>query len=127
MRRRFIIGGIILFFAMGFLIFTVIDDSLSYYVTVSELLEEGSDRYGESVRVSGTVVEGSIEWTPEDNELKFDIAEEDATLPIVYKGDVPHTLTAGKGLVVKGKYNQDGIFHATKLTMKCASKYEAED
>jgi len=127
MRKKFIIGGLVLLIAFGFLLYTLIDNSLSYYVTVSELLADGSNKYGDNVRVNGTVKEGSIEWDPGIPELKFTLADEQATLPVIYHGAIPHDLTDGKDIVVNGKYTSEGILQASKLVMKCASKYEAAD
>ena len=125
MRKKFIIGGFILVLALGFLVFILIDSSLNYYVTVDELLAEPD--YGESVRVNGIVAEGSIDWNPDTEQLRFSLTDDSAVLPVIYQGDVPHDLEDGKDIVVKGKYQPDNIFHASELVMKCASKYEAAD
>ena len=124
MKKKLIIGGVILCVALGFLIYTLLDSSMSYYLTVSELVDGGSARHSEEVRVSGIVVEGSL--VQDDHGFQFAIADERASLPVIYSDDLPHTLTAGKEIVAKGKYGTDGIFRANKLIMKCASKYESE-
>ena len=58
--NKFIIGGFIVVVAIGWLIFSSIGGSSSYYLTVAELRAEGpSERVR---RVSGTIVGESIDW-----------------------------------------------------------------
>ena len=47
----------------------------------------------------------------------------DATLPVVYKGVVPDTFSAGIEVVVEGRLNQDGVFRAEVIMPKCPSRY----
>ena len=126
-KKKYLIGGIILIVALGFLFYNLMSDSLTYYYTVGELLEQGEDKYGDNVRVSGNIVDDSIRWDPAASEFWFTITDESASLPVVYKDNAPHTFEEDKAIVVEGKYMSDGIFHADKLVMKCASKYEAEE
>ena len=127
MKRKFVIGGIILLAVAGYLVYLFLGSSLSYYATVSEFLKNRTDQYGESVRVGGTIVENSIEWEPQKPELKFDIADEHSQLSILYEGVIPDNFAAGKDIVIEGKYNPDGIFYAESLLLKCPSKYSPQD
>lgn len=126
MKRKVIIGGLVLVIAFSGLIYALLESS-DYYVTVSEFMEDHAQDYGESIRVRGTVVEGSIFKDSAEGEVQFTIAHEQQSLPVVYLGDVPHDLTDGKELTVRGEYTSEGVFHADKLIMKCASKYEPAD
>lgn len=52
------------------------------------------------------------------------------TLPVVYTGAVPDTFfidvkSVDVSLVVVGREGPNGVFHATQILTKCASKYEA--
>lgn len=113
--------------AIGILVFTGLNSCAVYYYTVSELVEEGKVEYGESIRVSGKVIGSSIKWDTSKPELRFDITDESSSLSVIYEGELPHTFEEDKNIIIKGKYSPDGTFHATKLTMKCASKYTPED
>ena len=127
MRKRFIIGGVVLCIAVGYLLYTVLSGSLTYYVTVTELMEQGDAAYEERVRVSGMVTGSSVDLDTAENTLRFTITDDTASLPVLYEGLVPHTFAENKDIVIEGKYNPDGIFHASSLVMKCASKYDPED
>lgn len=124
-KKKFLIGGIILFIAIGYLGYTGFIHSATYYYEVSEFLELDSSVYGQSVRINGTVVPGSIKQEAQGLILKFTIndVEKDASLPVIYHGAVPDTFKAGNDVVVEGKYTTEGTFEATTILTKCASKY----
>ena len=125
-KKRFLIGGIILFLALGYLGFTGFQSSATYYYTVSELTGQGSSIYGENVRVNGQVVPGSVEQEAQGRILRFTIIEGEESLPVVYQGVVPDTFKVGNEVVVEGQLDSDGIFQAHTLMPKCPSRYVAE-
>ena len=127
MKKRFIIGGIILILVAGYLLFLSIDSSLSYYITVSELLETDEDIYNTDIRVAGKVADSPITWNAEKLRLSFDITEGGSTLSVIYYGTKPDGMTAGSDIVAAGQYNQDNRFYADSLVLKCPSKYEIKD
>ena len=122
-KKRFLIGGIIVVLAIGYLAYVGFMNSATYYYTVGELNELGSSIYGDSVRVSGKVAPGSIEQERAGLILRFTIVEGEESLPVVYQGVVPDTFKVGIEVVVEGKINSEGIFQAHTLMTKCPSKY----
>ena len=46
------------------------------------------------------------------------------TYPVRYRGIIPDTFTDSVDVVVEGRLHRDGVFQATVLTAKCASRYE---
>ena len=127
MKKRYIIGGIILVAAVGYLLYMALGSSTIYYVTVSELLTGGSDNYDTSIRVAGKVDDGSITWDAEEIELRFAVVEGGASLPVIYEGAKPSGLQVNSDILAEGKYHSDGVFRASTLIMKCPSKYEPEE
>ena len=126
-KKKYIVSGIILAAALGFLFYNLMSDSLTYYYTVAELLDQGEERYGEDIRVSGSVVEGSIQWNPKDLELQFEISDGTGYLPAIYQGAIPDGFVEDKGVLLEGQYNSDGVFRAKDILLKCSSKYEVQD
>lgn len=122
-KLRFIIGGIVLLVVLGYLIYTGMQGTMVYYMTVSELMAEGESIYDQGVRLGGRVMEGSINWDNLNLELKFDIADGRKSLPVVYKGVVPDAFKSGAEVIVEGTYSPQGFFQATTLLAKCPSKY----
>jgi len=58
--------------------------------------------------------------------VKFRITDGKQVIPVVYKGIIPDTFTDAEDIqvVVEGRLGRDGVFHATTLLAKCASRYE---
>ncbi len=125
-KKRFLIGGIIVFLAIGYLGFMGFQSSATYYYTVSELMEQGGSIYGENVQVNGQVTPGSVEQEPGSLILRFSISEDGESLPVVYHGVVPDTFKVGSDVVVEGHLNSAGIFQANTILTKCPSKYVPE-
>ena len=126
-RKRFLFGGIVLLLAVSYLLYLSFGDSISYYLTVSELLDKGSEVYDSHVRVAGKIVDGSIDWNAKELELEFVIVESNATLPVVYEGIKPDGFKADANVLVDGQYHSDKIFRASQILMKCPSKYEPKE
>ena len=60
--------------------------------------------------------------------MEFVIANQDTTIRVRYVGKdiIPDTFKDGTKALVEGKAASDGVFQATHIEAKCASKYEAE-
>ena len=127
-RPQFLIAFMVVFGALAFLGYNAFMASSMYYLSVGELLARGDAAYGEELRVSGKVVEGSIQRGPEANAIRFAVADEDgASVPVVYRGVVPDTFQDGGEVVVEGGLTTQGVFQAKTLLAKCPSKYEPEE
>ena len=124
MKKRYIIGGIILVLVISYVVYLSFGSSVSYYLTVSEFTTKSTELYDTNVRVAGKIAESPSDWNAQDLELKFTITEGGDTMTVIYKGTKPSGFKAGCNILVEGKYNSDGIFQASQLIMKCPSKYE---
>ncbi len=124
---KFIIGGVIIAVALGYLVYAQIYRTALYYLTVSELKEKGlSETSGEMVRVGGTVLDGSVQYNSEEGNLHFTVTDGESKLPVVYKGTAPNNFGPGVELVLEGRYASEEMFEADKIMPKCRSKYEAQ-
>lgn len=122
-KKKFLVGGIIISLAIGYLAYVGFESSATYYYTVSELTGQENSIYGENIRVKGQVVPGSVEQETAGRELRFTIIDGEESLPVVYQGVVPDTFRVGTEVVVEGQLNPVGIFQAHTLMPKCPSKY----
>jgi cytochrome c-type biogenesis protein CcmE len=109
--------------ALGYLAYTGVQDSKSYYVTIKELNTMGDGAYSKRLRVAGNVAPGSIKR--QGTHLEFQLEEEGKMIPVVYAGSEapPDTFKDNAQALAEGKYGRDGVFHATNIQAKCASKY----
>jgi len=125
-RKRFLIVGLAVTIALGYLGFTAFQGASMYYLTVDELLARNDAAYGERVRLMGRVADDSVVKNSETNTLRFDVTNEGGTsLPVVYSGMVPDAFKQGADVVVEGSLTRAGTFEADSLLVKCPSKYEA--
>ena len=109
--------------SLGYLAYTGVQDSKSYYVTIKELNGMGDSAYSKRLRVAGNVAPGSIKR--QGTHLEFQLEEEGRIVPVVYSGTEapPDTFKDNAQALAEGKYGRDGVFHASSLQAKCASKY----
>jgi cytochrome c-type biogenesis protein CcmE len=118
-------GGatVVILLLLGYLAYTGVQDSKSYYVTIKELHKMGDGAYSKRLRVAGNVQAGSIKRS--GTHLQFVLVEEDQNLAVDYTGTEapPDTFKDDSQALADGSYGRDGVFHAKQLQAKCASKY----
>src|ERR1051325_8801085 len=103
------------------------NETKTYYKTISELSQMKDEAYGKRLRVGGDVETGSIQRV--GNEVHFTLTQDANThLKVAYAGTdpLPDTFKDGAQALADGKLAQDGVFHTNKIQAKCASKYEAK-
>lgn len=130
MNRRawYLIGFIVIAVGVCTLFFTSFQSSLQYYVTVSEL-KTGTlhESYNNKIlKVAGKAHELTVEVHEAGSLYQFVVEEGGSRLPVRYRGFVPDTFKEGSDVVVTGQLASDGVFNATEILAKCASKYEAK-
>ena len=120
---KFIIAGLIVVAAVSWLAISGARDSKSYYVTITELQNMGSKAYSRHLRVAGNVQPGSIDHI--GTNATFTLVEQGKLIRVNYQGaePPPDTFKDNAQALAIGTYSRDGVFHATQLQAKCASKY----
>jgi cytochrome c-type biogenesis protein CcmE len=124
---RFGIATAVIVLSLGYLAFTGVEESKSYYVTISELRQMGDQAYSKRLRVAGNVVPGSIQR--QGTKVQFELVEQGKTVAVSYTGSEapPDTFVDNSQALAEGEFGRDGVFHAKKLQAKCASKYAPSD
>jgi cytochrome c-type biogenesis protein CcmE len=125
-RRKYAQFGVaiaIIVLGLGYLAYTGVQESKSYYVTIKELNAMGDGAYSKRLRVAGNVEPGSIKR--HGTHVEFFLREQDRLLPVVYQGTEapPDTFKDDAQALAEGNFGRDRVFHANKLQAKCASKY----
>src|SRR5438445_6223375 len=108
---------------LSYLAYTGVQDSKSYYVTITELHKMGDGAYSKRLRVAGNVQPGSIHRA--GTHVQFVLVEQDQNLAVDYTGTEapPDTFKDESQALADGNFGRDGVFHAKQLQAKCASKY----
>jgi cytochrome c-type biogenesis protein CcmE len=120
---KILVAAVIILATVSWLAYTGVRDTKSYYVTISELNALGNKAYTRNLRVAGNVAPGSIQH--EGMSVRFLLDEQGKKLQVNYQGSEPppDTFKDNAQALAVGTYGRDGIFHATQLQAKCASKY----
>jgi cytochrome c-type biogenesis protein CcmE len=130
---RIAIASVIILGTIGYLAYTGAAANKSYYVTVAEMQGMGSKAYQSHLRVEGFVKPESIQQS--GTHVTFVLTEFESHNPkatanprsilVNYQGSEPppDTFKGDAQALAIGTYGQDGVFHATQLQAKCASKY----
>ncbi len=152
-RWKFLIIGIVILGAIGYLLFSSTLIGARYYVTVEELLTDEA-MHGKTVRVSGAV-DGDPVFNPETQELTFIVANipndnkairEQGGLAMVlhnavenpdavrmkviaHEKEIPDLLQHEAQAIMSGTLVEQGgemVFIADEITLKCPTKYEED-
>ena len=150
-NTKLIIGVVIIITAVVYLIASSTLSQSQYFLTVEELQSNQAEYVGKNVRMSGVVLGDSIKYDPQTLELTFQVAQipgdhrvieqmggmsvvlaqaaQDPTLPkmtIHYVGPRPDLLKDEAQAIITGSLDENGVFQASELLLKCPSKYQSE-
>jgi len=103
-----------------------IKDSQTYYKTITELTQMGDRAYNARIRVGGDIEDGSIQRV--GNQVHFVLKQDEKRINVAYTGTdpLPDTFRSGAQALADGKLGHDGVFRASRIQAKCASKYESK-
>jgi len=149
-NRKYLLGGALILAAVVYLVITSTKANAQYFLTVDELLARKDEMVGRQVRLSGAVIGDTIQYNPDDLELRFMIAHVPGDLDevesegglaavlaaavrdpnrnrieVVYYGPKPDLLRNEAQAILTGTLGEDGVFYADELLLKCPTRYEA--
>jgi cytochrome c-type biogenesis protein CcmE len=148
-RTKFLVGGFLILGAIIYLIATATLGNQQYFRTVEELVTGGPAMAGQAVRVSGAVLGDTITWDPETLTITFEMAHmpgdqamiddegglakvlheavsdpSRSRITVVYIGPMPDLLQHEAQAIVTGRMDDNGVFQAEELLLKCPTRYE---
>ena len=112
---------------LGWLAAGGINETKTYYKEIKEVNAMGREALEKGrLRVGGDVEKNSI--VRDGKEVRFVLTQNELKLPVVYVGTdpLPDTFRDGSQALADGKMRADGVFQATRIQAKCASKYEGK-
>jgi cytochrome c-type biogenesis protein CcmE len=128
---KFVVAGGVIALAVAYLVTMGLQGTTEYFLTVSELQAKGTAAQNQMLRVSGTLIPGSLQHDTDGLSVHFLIADPAAATPltVTYRGgQVPDTMadtSAGNvEIVAEGKLNPAGTFTATDVLAKCPSRLD---
>lgn len=122
-HTKIIAVAVVILATVGWLAYSGVSSTKEYYVTINELGSMGNKAYSRHLRVAGNVAPGTIQRSGPN--AAFTLVEQGRTLRVDYQGaePPPDTFKDNAQALAVGTYGRDGVFHATQLQAKCASKY----
>lgn len=134
-RSKFLVGSLILVAAVGYLMYSGVQQTAVYYLTIEEFEARKGSLADDGVRVAGRVRPGTVQrrMTPDGEEFEFQIGDftdtpspEQAAVPVYYMGVAPDMFKneGGSDVIIEGKY-RNGRLEAQNVMTSCPSKYEA--
>ena len=78
---------------------------------------------GQSIRVGGMVVEGSIVRADDSLKIAFELTDYQATVPVLFESILPDLFDEGQGAVAAGRLNDKGVLMATEVLAKHDENY----
>ena len=127
--KTYVKFGVLMALIVGSLIWLAaggISDTKTYYKTIPELQKMGTAAQGQRLRVGGDIKPGSI--LKNGSHVTFTLHQGSQLLNVVYSGTdpLPDTFRDDAQALADGRLGPDGVFEASKIQAKCASKYESK-
>lgn len=126
-RRRWpaylVIGVVVV--ALGLVATRALSDATLFFYNADEAVAKrgqlGTDRF----RLQGTVVDGSVEETPEG--VAFTVAYNGVQVAVAHRGDPPELFRPGMPVVLEGRWSPDAeVFTSDRMLVKHDEQYDAE-
>ncbi len=126
MKPKVAVGVAVIIAALGYIIYDGLRVGAAYYLTVSEFKARTDLSPARGIRLHGIVDPASITYSAESRVLSFRMIEGNDTLRVRYRGIRPDQLAEAQEAVLEGRLGDEGVFEASKIMLKCPSKYEAK-
>lgn len=108
---------------LGFLIFNL-KDSLVFFRTPTEVVQEATPGSEDRMRLGGQVVAGTI---VEDNgSVTFDVTDGITTISVSHTGAPQQLFQEGIGVVITGTWD-GAMFHSDEMMVKHDEQYRTDD
>jgi cytochrome c-type biogenesis protein CcmE len=108
---------------IGWLAFSGVGNALVYYLTPTELAARGEAAIGQSVRLGGLVLPGSVSGSATD--LTFVLTDGETEITVHSTKAPTSSFREGAGAVVEGVLRPDGVFETDEVLVKHDENYVA--
>ncbi|MEH6582999.1 MAG: cytochrome c maturation protein CcmE [Halioglobus sp.] len=122
-QRLYLVLFVILFSsaAIGLVVYALSGNINLFYPPAE--VAAGNAPVGQSLRVGGMVVDGSIKRSENSLHVEFELTDYQATVPVIYEGILPDLFGEGQGAVAAGKLNDEGVLLASEVLAKHDENY----
>ena len=122
-RRLMFVGlGMLALFAAAALVLSAFEENLLFFHTPSDVAS-GAVQAERAFRLGGLVESGSVERQEGTTKTSFAITDGGASIPVTYDGILPDLFREEQGVVVVGRLDGGGLFHADEVLAKHDENY----
>jgi cytochrome c-type biogenesis protein CcmE len=127
---RFLLLGVVVALAVGYMVYAAFPGNTRYFLTVSEFMNGEEYQDGQMLRVSGKLVAGSFQRQEDSTVSHFRLTDKtsraDAHMDASYVGVLPDLFyNPHSEIILEGRYGPDNVFEADNILVKCPSKYRS--
>ena len=122
-QRLYLVLFVVLFSsaAIGLVVYAL-SGNINLFFPPAEIAA-GNAPVGQPIRVGGMVVDGSVQRSDTSLEVRFELTDYEATVPVVYVGILPDLFGEGQGAVASGVLNDEGVLQASEVLAKHDENY----
>lgn len=124
-RKRklgFLILLLLVLGAVAFLVLYALRQNINLFYTPIQIAQ-GEAPVGHRIRIGGMVVKNSIQRSPNSLDVRFQVTDFHATLPVLYHGILPDLFREGQGIVAMGELGSNQEFVAQEVLAKHDANY----
>lgn len=124
-RRRLIVIGFLFAGAAATvgLALVALNENLNLFYPPAQITS-GEAPVGKMIRAGGMVLEGSVERSGHDLNVKFVLTDyKGSQFTVVYGGILPDLFREGQGILVRGELDTRGVFRAEEVLAKHDETY----
>lgn len=124
-RHQRLIGLAVVLVGVGLgatFLLRAMNENILFYYSPSQVVA-GEPPEGRRFRVGGLVVNGSVQRTPGDMQVRFVLTDNAKTVPVVYSGILPDLFREGQGIIAHGELSGGGVFTADEVLAKHDENY----
>lgn len=120
--------GVVIAGAVAFIVVCDPGEGVLEYVYVDKVAAAPEKYEGRTIKVHGTVVEGTVQKKKgSTGDYRFVVEHEGQRLAVHFTDIPPDTFQEGGEVVLTGRLNESGdLFESNEMSAKCPSKYEEE-
>lgn len=106
------------------LILYALKQNINLYYTPSQIFAQEVPKM-HSFRVGGLVQKGSVHYDSNNNlTVHFAVTDNVRSILVSYTGVLPDLFREGRGIIVQGKLNNEGVFRADQVLAKHGEDYK---
>ncbi len=123
-RLYLVLGALAVLGIAVALMLVAFSQDIRFFRTPADLTETDMTS-GSRFRLGGLVEEESVKR--DGTQLRFVVTDTIKTVPVFFDGIVPDLFREGQGVVIEGRFDQNGVFQADSVLAKHDENYVPKD